>query len=374
LRARSIDMATDNFSPLTLTPGPVHPPQWVFEALNQRPLHQRSKAFLDFFDQLLDDLRYVLQTEAEVVVFPGSGTYGTEMAMRSAFRPGQTVVIQVNGKFSERWARYGQELGLEVHIWEAARGQTLNPSDLGKICEGIEPAGFVFTHMETSTGALLDLEEISWEIRQRFPTALLVVDAVSTVGTIPLYMDDWDLDIVVTASQKGLLNPVGVAIAGISQRAKEKLAVDRMDDALHLGTYLKALNTLGYPFTPPVQLLFGLGRVAAWLREQGLAQVWMRTHRAAWKFREGLTSMGFELFTAPNCLCDASTAFFLPEADPSTMREAWFTQYALEVAGGQGEMVNQLVRMGHFSQDPEADVEEALRRISIWKQTLQPGT
>lgn len=364
-------MQASAYYPLTLTPGPVHPPEWVLNALHQRPLHQRSSAFLAFFDRLCTDLKYVLQTEHSVAVFPGSGTYGTEMAMRSAFRAGQSVVVQVNGKFSERWARYGKELGLNVHIWDAPRGGTLLPADLPSVCEGIRPDGFVFTHMETSTGALLDLEEMSWAIRNAYPEALILVDAVSTVGSIPLYMDQWELDIVVAASQKGLLNPVGVALAGISPRAKAAMANVTMDDALHLGTYIKALETIGYPFTPPVQLLYGLAAAASWIREKGLPEIWMNTHLAAWHFREELSRMGFELFTSPDCLCDATTAFFLPGVDPTTMRQQWFNEFQLEVAGGQGEMVDQLVRMGHFGENPMLDVQEALRRIKIWKQEWQ---
>lgn len=361
-------MAESPFSPLTLTPGPIQPPDWVLDALRKRPLHQRSQAFRLFFDELRADLKYVFQTEGEVVIFPGSGTLGTEMAMKSVFAAGQKIVVQANGKFSERWARYGRSLGCEVIDWKAPLGHSLSMATLAGVLEGQIPDGFVFTHMETSTGALLDLEEMGLAIRKQFPDALLVVDAVSTVGSIPLYMDAWQLDVVVTASQKGFLNPVGLAIAAISPRAMARLQTESLDDGLHLATYAQAVSRIGYPFTPPIQGMYGLSAAVKWMVGRTLPAIWLGTHHAAWQFREGIQTLGFQLYTQPEAICDATTAFTLPGGDHVAIQQQWFGDYGLEVAGGQGDMAGQLLRMGHFGADPEADVQEALRRIRIWKE------
>ena len=114
-------MLIQKYSPLILTPGPIQPPEWVFNALHQPVLHQRSEAFLAFFQELQAGLNYIFQTEDHILVFPGSGTFGVEMAMQSVFQAGDRVVVQVNGKFSERWAAFARQRGFETIAWSGYR-------------------------------------------------------------------------------------------------------------------------------------------------------------------------------------------------------------------------------------------------------------
>lgn len=339
-------------SPAILTPGPVAVPGFILEAIGKPVIHQRSAAFMDFFGALQADLQYFFQTSNPVLTLTGSGSFAVECAMRSFFKAGDQVAVVAMGKFSQRWLTYGKAIGLEVIPMQIPWGETLSPEaalELAKAFPGIK--GMVLTHCETSTGVAIDLEEISFALKQYRPELLLVVDAMSTVGALPLYMNAWQLDVVVTSAQKALFNPAGTAFVALSAWAVANLEIPASDDALHLGHYWKYLSQGSFPFTPPTQLLYGVARALQEVRREGLPARWNRCQQLSRLFKEGVESMGGELFGLSNA--HNMTAFSFGKHEQDQLRADLFAA-GFELAGGQEGLKNKIMRIGHFGWVDEA--------------------
>jgi aspartate aminotransferase-like enzyme len=192
------------------------------QAIAQPVIHQRTGAFDAFFAQFQKNLQYVFQTAHQVIAMPGSGTFGVEAAMFSLFKPGDKVAIPAMGKFSERWVSFAMDLGLDVIPLGVTWGRTFTAVDARQVVEeNPDLAGWVLTHVETSTGVAIDLEEIAFTIKQ-FSGQLIVVDAICSVGIQAIYTDAWQLDAVVGASQKGFMNPAGTVYVALGPNASRR--------------------------------------------------------------------------------------------------------------------------------------------------------
>lgn len=344
-----------------MTPGPVQPPDWVMKAMSGRIIHQRSAEFAMFWQEFQTNLRYLFQTDGQVLAMPGSGSTGVEMAIRGLFKAGETILIQDNGKFSHRWVDFGRETGLEVQEWKAAWGANPVAESLPDVPP---PAGIVLTHCETSTGATLDLEVVALQLKQRYPNALILVDAVSTLGALPIYMDDWMLDAVVTASQKALLNPAGICFLALNSRATDRIRRSWADkgNALHPATFLENSERNSYPFTPPFPAFLGVNAALEWIRAETLPVIWNRVHRASRNFKTGIQALGGEIFVPAALQGDSVTAFSFPGREMTKMKSD-LVRAGVEMAGGQEVLKGKILRAGHFAQDPEADAAFALEKI-----------
>lgn len=333
-------------SPTILTPGPVAVPDFILEAIGQPVIHQRSPAFLEFFSELQKGLRYLFQTEGPVIVLPATGSMAVEMTIRSLFPPGTKVAIQSNGKFSERWSNYATYSGIKATPLMLPWGENLDLETLTTVLETFPDLdGIVLTHCETSTGVQIDLEEMVFAARQIRPDLLIVVDAMSTVGVTPLYMDAWDLDAVICSSQKGLFNPSGVSFIALSPRVLFQLDTPKVDDAMHLGHYWRYLAQGSFPFTPPTQLLYGVLEALEKIRELGLPQRWNNSHRMSQYLKKAVVELGGKLFGEANS--DVLTALSIGEGDQDEIR-ASLLERGFEVAGGQGALKGKMMRVGHF--------------------------
>jgi len=329
-----------------LTPGPVHVPDFIFDAMRKPVIHQRSAAFIRFFAELQEGLRYLFQTEGPVFVLPSTGSMAVEMTMRSLFKEKQIVAIQSNGKFSNRWLKYGSSLGLQILPLKSTWGGTLSLKNIQDSLEALpDLSGIVLTHCETSTGAQIDLEEIAFAIRQVRPDLVIIVDAMSTVGTIPLYTDDWELDAVISSSPKGIFCPAGVAFVAMRSQTTLLLDTPPTDDALHLGHYWRYLSMGSFPFTPPTQLLFGIAEALKYIQEVGLPARWNLSHQLSQYCKREIQALGGTLFGDANS--DVLTAFSFGEGEQDALRSK-LLERGYELAGGQGKLADEIMRVGHF--------------------------
>lgn len=352
-------------TPTILTPGPVYVPPFILEAISQPVIHQRSPAFEAFFKDLNEGLGYFFQTENPVLSLPGTGTFAVEATMRSLFRPGEQVAIQANGKFSERWLDYGAAIGLQVVPMRLPWGQSLEPNLARALLQSYPGLrGMVLTHCETSTGVQIDLEEVAHATKELRPDLLLVCDAMSTVGAIPYYHDDWKIDASISSAQKGLFNLAGTAFVALSPLALASLDMPRAADAMHLGHYWRYLAQGSFPFTPPTQLLYGVKRALDHLQEVGLPGRWNLAHQLSRRFKQGLADMGGEIFGEGGC--DSLTAFSLGNGDQDALR-AEILARGFELAGGQGPLKGKVMRAGHFGWLGRDSVEDLLAVISTMK-------
>ena len=353
-----------------LTPGPVPVPEFVLKAINQPVIHHRTKAFEQFYQKFLTKLRYLFQVESEtsrVGIMIGSGTYGVEAAIYSLFNKGESVLVIDNGKFSERWVNFSRLLGLNTIVLRKNWGES---PEVGEIIEEVEKhnsvAGIVLTHSETSTGALLDLEEIAFAVKQKFPESLIVVDGITSVGTIPFYFDQWQIDAAITASQKALMNPTGTIAFALSALALGKLRNNEEGaDSRNLANYIRAAEKYSYPFTAPVQLLYGMDAALDYIISKGLPAIWNQTHHSAKFFRKELSQLGGKLLSQNPS--DSLSAFYFPGKDNEKIRRRLIDQYQIELAGGQGEYKGKIMRVSHMGM---ADSEVMKKVIQCLKEIL----
>lgn len=350
-----------------LTPGPVPIPEFVKAALAQPVIHHRTPEFTDFYKEFLADLRYFFQTEQGVCTCIGSGTYGVEMAIYSMFAPGDEILVTSHGKFSKRWAAYAHHLGIRVHTLEMPWGKSPSRNQiLEKLEQAPQCKGVVLTHSETSTGAILDLEEIAFAVKRKNPDILLVVDGITSVGALPYYHDAWGIDCSVIASQKALMNPAGLVGFAFSEQAKSRLRETYKGDFQNLRNHLLAAESFSSAFTAPVQLLFGVQAALSYFRKETLPSVWNRVHQTAVYFRREIGEMGGSIF--PDEPSDSLTSFTLPisQFSISEIKAILDKKYGLILSGGQGDLEGKILRVSHMGLWEKKDMEEiviALREL-----------
>jgi len=344
-----------------LTPGPVPIPDFVQQAISQPVIHHRTPAYISFYGELLEGLRYLFQTTGRTGTYIGSGTYGVEMAIRSLFSEGDTVAVLNMGKFSGRWASYANLLGINTVDIQAAWGESITLADIDKALRGkAKVHGLVVTHSETSTGALVDLEEIAFSIRRSFPDILILVDGITSVGTLPYYHDAWDIDLSIVASQKALMNPAGTVAYAMSERAFSRLHPTDSGDYANLYNYALAAEKKGYPFTAPVQLQFGLKAALDYIQAQTLPGMWNKTRTSAYTFRKGLTEMGGSIF--PKVPSNSLTAFSFPDRDLVEMKADLLAK-GFELSGGQGELAGNILRVSHMGTSDASQMQALLAAL-----------
>lgn len=348
-------------SPQLLTPGPVPVPDFVQKAMSRPIIHHRTPTFQAMYGAILEDLRYLFQTtDAAVCTVPASGSGGVEMALRSLFVEKEKVVTVANGKFSQRWHDYMEQLDCEAIAVQAPWGQAPSVSDIVAACAGAQ--GLVLTHCETSTATILDLEEIAWAVRQDFPDICIVVDAITTVGTVPFYMDAWDIDCAIVASQKALMMPAGLCALALRGRARARVEAHFTGDAFHLYPYLQQAQQNAYPFTPPLLHLYALEAVLAYIRRVGLPAIWQASHAAAHYFRQEILARGATWMSQQPS--DSLTAFSLKnDTATQALRQHW-SQAGFEVSGGQGPWAGKVLRVSHMGM-AQRDVMEVL--LQAWE-------
>ena len=344
------------------SPGPVPVPNFVQEALSKAVIHHRSQEFEDFYGGFLESLAYIFQTEHKVCACMGSGTYGVEMAIYSMFQAGERIVVSANGKFSKRWADYARHLGIEVVELEKAWGEVPSVSDvMDTLAEHPHIQGLVLTHSETSTGALLDLEEIAFEVKSKYPHILILVDGITSIGSLPYFHDDWGIDCSVIASQKALMNPAGLVAFAFSPQGKQKLRESHASDFQNLYNHLKAAQKNSSAFTPPVQLLFGVDAAMKHMEEETFPAIWNRTQHTARYFRNEVEALGGKIF--PKRPTDSLTAFFFEGKDHTALKEFLEKEHKMILSGGQGELKGKILRVSHMGIFARKDMEEVVEAL-----------
>ncbi len=350
-----------------MTPGPVEVPDFVTDAISQPVIPHRSIVFESFYSKLLDDLKYFFQTSNHTCCMIGSGTYGVENAMYSLFHSGNEVIVVAMGKFSQRWIDYSKQLGLNVIEINKPWGETVSPEEISSIVkEHPYSKGIVLTHCETSTGVLLDLEEIIWEIKSIRKDMLICVDAITSVGAVPFYFDSWDVDCAIVASQKSLMNPAGVCAFALSERAVRSFKQTHHSDFRNLYNYLSLAQRGSYPYTPPVQLLYGIQASLTYFRQMELPQIWNQVHIKAKTFRKGLQEIGGELFGTDHSA--SLTAFYFPQQEMNLIKTRLEKKYNIFVSGGQGHLKGKILRISHMGMSTKEDMQEV---VDLLKPNLQ---
>jgi serine---pyruvate transaminase len=348
------------------TPGPTPVPPQVLAALAEPVLHHRAPDFKDVYRRVLGRLQEVHRTQADVLLFTCSGTGAFESAIVNLCSPGERVLAVSAGSFGERWASLARTYGCEVEQLEYAWGETPTADDLRRKLAETEPVSLVFlVHSETSTGVVADIQALAAVAKEA--GALVVVDGVSSLGAVPLEMDEWNLDVVVSGSQKALMTPPGLATAAVSEAAWEQVARSTLPSFyFDWDRTRQAQHKLDSAFTPAVSLIVALDVALGLLLEQGLDAAFERHTRLGRACRAGVKAMGLELFSPDEDRSAVVTAARMPEGmDSGDLTLALRERHGVTIAGGQGELKSAIFRIGHIGWYDEFDIATALSAVEL---------
>lgn len=336
-------------------PGPTNVPQAVRQAMDIAMEDQRAPDLPAFTLPLFADVRKVFKSaDAQVFLFPASGTGGWEAALANTLSPGDRVLIARFGQFSLLWADMCQRHGLEVDVVDVPWGEGVPVETFAaKLAADHSHAykAVLVTHNETATGVTSDVAAVRQAMDACDHPALLFVDAVSSLASIDVRMDEWGIDVCVSGSQKGFMMPAGLAILAVSQKAlaARKLAGFKrgyfdFDDMMRA-------NRDGYfPYTPPLHMLRGLRAALDLLFAEGLDNVFARHHRLAEGVRRAVAAWGLRLCAAaPQWQSDTVSAIVIPEGfDSGALVKHAYQRYGLSLGVGLNKVAGRVFRIGHL--------------------------
>ena len=344
-------------------------PERVQRAMAAPMINHRGPEFRALLPELEAGLRWAFQTENDMLIFPASGTGGLESAVANIVSPGERVLAVTIGAFGDRFADLAEAFGADVARLTLPWGEAVDPEDLDALL-GREPdiATVLITHNETSTGVTNPLRSLAEVVKRH--NRLLVVDGVSSIGSIDLPVDRWGVDVAITASQKGWMLPPGVTMLSVSQAAWQRQAKARSPRFYFDWDRAKKMQSKGMTFTTPaVGILFGLREALLMMREEGLPAIFQRHLRVAAAFRAAVGALGLRLLaSAPEVASPTVTAVYFPDALTGDKAEAVFKTWrdlGLVVGEGQGKLSGKIFRIGHLGAVYEPDVVatvEALER------------
>ena len=336
-------------------PGPTNIPEAIRKACDMPTIDHRSPTFARMFKPAVAGVRRVLgMGEGEVIILPSTGTGGWEAAISNTLSPGDTILAARFGMFSHRWIDMCQRHGLNVQIIETPWGQG---APLGAIeaalraDTGHKIKAVLATHNETATGVRSNIAGIRRAMDAARHPALLFVDGVSSIGSMPFDMAGWGVDIAVAGSQKGFMLPAGLCILGVSPKALAAMETATLPRTFFdFRDMLKSYAAGGYPYTPAVGLIAGLAKSIEMLEDEGLENVYARHHRHAEAVRRAIAGWGLRPCAAsPDLYSDTVTAVVVPEGCNGTdLVKLAADKYGMAFGVGLGEVAGKVFRIGHL--------------------------
>ncbi|MDO8735783.1 MAG: alanine--glyoxylate aminotransferase family protein [Thermoleophilia bacterium] len=351
-----------------MTPGPTQIPSEVLLASAQPIIHHRTGAYSDLFARVNENLKYVYQTQNEVISFASSGTGAMESAVVNLCSPGDKVLIASCGKFGERWRDLSQVYGLDYDYREYEWGTPVVPGDIAAALAAEPAIKAVFvTHSETSTGVVNDMEAIGAAVAKS--DAVLVSDSISGMGSAEIKTDAWGIDVVVAGSQKALMVPPGLAFVSVSNKAWA--LVEKSTLPKYYFDWTKARKALAQDkpttaFTPAVSLVVGLDKALSMIREEGLETLFQRHITLGRATRAAVKGLGLTLFSPDDDRCSSVTSVRVPEGiDDGKLRTLTRDKYGVQMAGGQGPIKGKIFRIGHCGYYNYTDIIVAITALEL---------
>jgi aspartate aminotransferase-like enzyme len=347
------------------TPGPTPVPPQVLAALAEPIVHHRSPDFRPIYERCLARLREVCRTQQDVLLFTASGTGAFESAVANLVSRGESHLVVSAGNFGERWVSLTTAYGADVDHLRYAWGETPDPDDVrARLQERAAKAVWV-VHSETSTGVVADVQAIAAAAKES--GALVVVDAVSSLGAVPCETDAWGLDVVVSGSQKALMCPPGLAFASVSAAAHAASAnATSPRYVMDWERTRKGQAKLDAPFTPAVSLVRALDVALGLLLAEGLEAAFDRHARLGRACREGAKAMGLELFSPDEERSAVVTAIRAPDGVDSTeIVKGLRDRFGMTIANGQGDLKGKIFRIGHIGWFDIFDITSALAAVEL---------
>jgi aspartate aminotransferase-like enzyme len=346
-----------------MTPGPTPVPPEVLAKLGEPILHHRSPEFRPVYEECLTRLKSVFRTGSDVLLFGSSGTGAFESAVANLVSPGERQLVVSCGNFGERWVAMVAAYGAEVDHLRYAWGETPSEEDVRARLAESESKAVWIVQSETSTGVVADIQAIAAVAAEA--GALVVVDAVSSLGALPCETDDWGLDVVVSGSQKALMTPPGLGLVSVSDAAAAAVGSSPRF-YFDWERTRKAQAQLDAPFTPPVPLVAGLNVALGLLLDEGLETAFDRHVRLGRAARAGAKALGLELFSPDEDRSAVVTAIRTPDGvDAGDVVRALRDRFGITIIGGQGELKGKIIRIGHIGFFDVFDITTVLAALEL---------
>ncbi len=325
-------------------------------------IHHRTDEFSKVLNDCQENLQYLFQTEKPVLMLTSSGSGAMEGAVSSVLSTKTPTLVARGGKFGERWRELCETYGVPMIPMDIPWGESATVEMLkDALKKHPEVKAVCLTHSETSTGALADIQALAEVVKSH--GALCIVDGITSIGVHEFRFDDWNIDVAVTGSQKGLMLPPGLAFAAVSDDAWA--AAENSDLPSYYLSYLQHRKAWGKnttPWTPAITLFVGLARALAMIREETLEGLWKRHQIMADAMREAVRTLGLAIF--PRVPANVQTVIAGGEGiDAASLLKRLFDEYGLKATGGQEHLKGKIVRIAHFGYTDYADVVAAVSML-----------
>jgi aspartate aminotransferase-like enzyme len=349
-----------------LAPGPTPVPPEVLQSMAMPIIHHRAPDFVPVLDSAKKGLKWLCQTENDVLILSSSGTGGMVAAVNNFFSPGEKVLVVNGGKFGERWTKISQSYGLEVIEIPVEWGYVVKPSEVeAELKKQKDIKGVFIQASETSTGVFHPVREVAEAVRKH-GDALYIVDAISGLVAHDIKTDEWGIDVLVAGSQKGLMLPPGLAFLSAGERAwKRNETAKAPRFYFNLKKERESLAKNQTAFTSSVTLIIALNEALKLLQAEGLQNVFKRHERLAEATRAAAKALGLGLF-AKESPSNAVTAIEAPPGvDGQEIYKTLRETYGITGAGGQDKAKGKIFRVAHLGYADTFDVITAVAGIEM---------
>lgn len=348
-----------------LAPGPTPVPSEALLAMAQPMIHHRTPQFSAIFAEAAEGLKYVFQTEQDVLMLSASGSGAMEAAVTNCMRKGEKAIVVNGGKFGERWGKICKAYGIEVIELKVEWGQAVEVAAVEKALKENDNVGGIFVQAsETSTTVAHPIEALAALTKDT--DTLLVVDGITAVGVFDLPMDKWGIDVLVSGSQKAFMLPPGLAFIALSDKAWKKQAEgDLPKFYFNLATEKKNMADQTTAWTPAVSLIIGLVEVLKLIKNEGLENGFKRQALLAKAVREAFKAHGFKM-VAPDAPSPATTGVFVPEGiNGGALVKYLRDTMGVTLAGGQDQFKGKIFRVAHLGYFEPFDIITAVAAIEM---------
>ena len=350
------------------TAGPTPLPPRVSSVMAEPVLYHRDPAFVEVYQRVLERVPYAFQTDNDVLMFASTGSGAMESAVMNLVRPSQRVLACATGKFGERWLQLLDSICAEVVRYEPGWGVRIDVDEVDRLLTENPGCEVVFaTLSETSTGIVHDVRAIA-EVAHRHG-ALVVIDAVSGLGAAEMYQDEWDIDVVVSGSQKALMAPPGIGLASVNEAALARAAKQpggRYYFDWERTAKAQRKSPPASPFTAPVTLVSALDAALDLIHEEGIGNVFGRHALLASATRAGAAALGLKLYGDPDERSNVVTAIELPtDIDGGQVPKILRDRFGITANGGQDELKGKILRIAHCGYFGAFDILTSLSGLEM---------
>jgi alanine-glyoxylate transaminase/serine-glyoxylate transaminase/serine-pyruvate transaminase len=352
-------------------PGPTNVPDRILRAIDQPIIDHRGPEFAELAKEVLAGLGKVFKASGPVIIFPASGTGAWEAAIVNTLSPGDRVLAFETGQFATLWKVLAEKLGLQVEFVAGNWRRGADPDEVEtrlKADTNREIKALLVVHNDTSTGITTRLAEIRRAMNRAAHPALLMVDTVSSLGSIDYRHDEWEVDVSIGGSQKGLMLPPGMSFNAISKKALEANKSAKLPRAYWDWQDMLKANAVGFfPYTPATNLIYGLREALAMLNEEGLPNVFARHRRHGEATRAAVKHWGLEIVCErPDEYSDSVTAIFTPAGhDADQFRALILEKFDMSLGTGLAKLQGKVFRIGHLGSFNDLMLAGALAGVEM---------